>query len=281
MNAQAEKRPFACQPITARGVGAFAYASFGRLLLVQFICALITAGTVVWFLHAAWFPTVRQAIRQLPSQGVIRSGMLDWRADSPQRLAEGRFIALTVDLKHEGEARSPAHVQIEFGRTDFKIISLFGFLQRPYPKGWIIFFNRTELEPWWGAWSPPILAIVAGAVIAGLMLAWTCLATVYLLPVWLIGFFANRDLTFAASWRLAGAALMPGALFHVVAIIFYGLGALDLLRLVMAAALHVVVGWIYLFVGPLSLPRHPAIASLKPNPFVPDTSEPPKSGGPK
>ncbi len=272
MNPQAEKRPFAWQPITARGVAAFAYASLGRLLLVQFVCALITAGTVVWFLYTAWFPTVHQAIRQLPPQGTIRSGILDWHGDSPQRLADGRFIALSVDLKHEGGARSPAHLQIEFGRTDMKIISLFGFVQKPYPKGWIIFFNRTELEPWWGAWSPPILAITAGAVIIGLMLAWTCLATLYFLPVWLLGFFTNRDLNFGASWRLAGAALMPGASFHVVAIVFYGLGALDLLRLVMAVVLHMVVGWIYLFVGPLSLPRHPAVAALKPNPFVPDGS---------
>jgi len=279
MNAQAEKRPFAWQPITPRGVGAFAHGSLGRLLLVQFICALISAGTVVWFLYTAWFPTVHQAIRQLPPQGAIRSGQLDWQADSPQRLAEGRFIALSVDLKHEGEARSPAHLQIEFGRTDVKIISLFGFVRRPYPKGWIISFNRTELEPWWGAWSPPILAMAAGAVIAGLLLAWTCLATLYLLPVWLIGFFANRDLTLEGSFRLAGAALMPGALFHVVAIIFYGLGALDLLRLVMAAALHIVVGWIYLFVGALSLPKNPAVASLNPNPFTPNAVSPPTSQG--
>src|SRR5882724_6407201 len=142
MNAGAESQSFAWQPITPRGVAAFAAAPFGLLLLVQFICALITAGTVVWFLQAAWFPTVRQAIHQLPVQGVIRSGVLDWQADSPQRLAEGRFLALTVDLKHQGEARSPAHLQIEFGQSDLKAISLFGSARRPYPKGWLIFFNR-------------------------------------------------------------------------------------------------------------------------------------------
>ena len=268
MNAGAESQPFAWQPITPRGVAAFAHASFGRLILVQFICALVSAGTIIWLLQTAWFPTVRQAIHRLPPQGAIRAGSLDWQTNSPLTLAENRFIALTVDLNHSGETRSPSHLQVEFGQTDFKVISLFGFSRRAYPRGYTIGFNRSELEPWWGAWAPPILAIAGGTVIAALFIAWTVLATLYFLPLWLIAFFANRDLSLSSSWRLAGAVLMPGALFQVVAILFYGLGALDLLRLVTAAALHFVVSWIYLFLAPLCLPKHPAISVLKPNPFA-------------
>jgi len=183
------------------------------------------------------------------------------------RLAEGRFLALIVDLDHTGAARSPAQVQVEFGREDFKIYSLFGCVQGAYPQSGAVPFNRAELGPWWGAWEPPILAMVAGLVVAGLVVSWACLATVYCLPAWLIGFFANRDCSLGGSWRLAGAALMPGALLMCAAIVMYGWSALDLVRLAVAGAMHLVVGWIYLVVSPLCLPRHQA-TTAQANPFA-------------
>lgn len=235
---------------------------------MQLLFAAVAAATVLWFLESAWFPTITEAIRQLPAAGEIRSGKLDWRGESPQRLAEGHFLAFAVDLKHEGHARSPAHLEVEFGENDFKIFSLLGFFQHAYPAGWIIGFNRGDVEPAWGAWRPPILAIAAGLVISGLMLSWAVLGTVYCLAIWLFGFFSNRDLSLAGSWRLAGAALMPGALFLTGAIFLYGLGALDLIRLTVVAGLHLVIGWFYLFAGASCLPRHPEVPAAKANPFI-------------
>jgi hypothetical protein len=144
---------------------------------------------------------------------------------------------------------------------------LFGFIAEAYPKGWVVAFNREELGPWWGAWSPVILALAAGAVIVGLMLSWGLLATVYCLPVWLMGLYANRDLNLRGSWRLAGAALMPGALLMELAILFYGLRALDIVHLLAAFGAHFVVGWVYLAASPLHSRRHPA-ALGKGNPFA-------------
>jgi hypothetical protein len=267
MDASNGKARFAWQPLTVRGVAAFASATLGRLLLVQFIVALLAAGTVVWFVQRAWFPTIGAAIRELPPEGEIRFGKLDWPGHSPVRLAEGRFLALVVDLDHTGEAHSPAQVQVEFGREDFRVYSLFGCLQSAYPRSGAVAFNQTVLRPWWGAWAPPILAVAAGLVVVGLMLSWACLATVYWLPVWLIGFFADRDCSLGGSWRLAGAALMPGALLMCAAILTYGWGALDLVRLVVTAAVHVVVGWVYVVASPLCLPRHQA-ATANLNPFA-------------
>jgi hypothetical protein len=183
------------------------------------------------------------------------------------RLAEGRFLALVVDLDHSGEARSAAQVQVEFGRTDCKVFSLFGCMRCAYPPRWAAAFNRAELGPWWGAWAPAILAIVAVLVVGGLMLSWAILATVYFLPAWLAGFFANRDLSLPGSWRLAGAALMPGALLLSAVVVLYGWGALDLVLLAISAAVHLVMGWVYLCVSPLSLPRRQA-AGAKENPFA-------------
>jgi hypothetical protein len=267
MNESVEKAQFAWQPLTVRGVAAFARAPLGRLLLVQFMVALLAAGTIVWFLHKAWFPQISEAIRQLPLQGELRAGRLDWQGATPARLAEGRFLALVVDLDHAGEARSPAHVQVEFGRTNCMVFSLFGYVQGAYPRGQVVAFNSTELGPWWGAWAPAILAMSAGLVVVGLMVTWGCLATVCFLPVWLVGFFANRDLSLRGSWRLAGAALMPGALFMCVVVFLYGCCVMDLVGLAVAGALHLVISWVYLIISPLCLPRHPE-AVAKANPFA-------------
>jgi hypothetical protein len=267
MSASGDKTQIAWQPLTARGVAAFARASLARLLLVQLIVALLAAGTVVWFLQSCWFPTIGEAIRKLPAQGELRAGTLDWTGPSPTSLAEGRFLAIAVDLDHTGEARSPAQVQVEFGRADFKVCSLFGCGRGAYPHSGTLAFNRTVLWPWWGAWAPAILAIVAGSVVAGLMMIWACLATLYCLPVWLIAFFANRDCGLGGSWCLAGAALMPGALLMCAALCMYGWGALDLLRLAVTGGVHLAMAWVYLFISPFCLPRRPA-AALEGNPFA-------------
>jgi hypothetical protein len=265
MSASAEST-FAWEPLTPRGVAAFARARLSHLLLVQFIVALLATIAADCFLDMGCFPIISAAIKQLPDQGEIRASRLDWHGDSPQLLAEGGFLAFDVDLEHTGQIHSPAQVQIEFGRGTVRALSLLGYREWPYPPGWIVAFNRTDLEPLWGAWKPDILAIAAGAVIIGLMLSWAVLAAVYFLPVWGICFFANRDLNFRQSWRLAGAALMPGALLLTAAIVLYAVGALDLIQMSFALGAHLVLGWIYLFISPLFLPR--ALPAEKRNPFL-------------
>src|SRR5271167_4107016 len=110
------KSIFAWEPLTPCGVAAFAHASFSRLLLVQLIVSLVAAASVTWFLDDSVFPVVKTAIQNLPDAGEIRSAKLDWRGDSPKLLAEGRFLALDVDLEHSGKINSTADVQIEFGK---------------------------------------------------------------------------------------------------------------------------------------------------------------------
>ena len=268
MNETAEATTFAWQPLTPRGVAAFARASLRRLLLVEFIVALLAAAAVIWFLHEVWFPTVREAIRQLPTQGEVRQGKLAWRGDSPVHLAGDRFLAIVVDLNHEAEVGREADAAVEFGQRECRIYSLLGYVAVNYPAGWMIALNQAELEPWWGAWEPAILAGVGTIVVLGLMASWALLAVLYSLPALLAAFFANRGLNWRAGWRLASAALMPGALVLDAAIFLYGVSILDFVRLGLCAALHFVIGWIYLFASPLFLPRHPAAPTSKGNPFT-------------
>ncbi len=258
---------FAWEPFTPRGVAAFAHASFGRLLFVQIIIALLAATSVVWFLDDSVFPVIKSAIQNLPAAGEIRSAKLDWRGDSPKLLAEGRFLALDVDLNHSGKINSTADVQIEFGQETIRSSALLGYVEFPYPTGRIFSFNRTELEPLWGAWMSTILFVAAMATAVGLLASWWLLATVYFLPVWVLGFFVNRDLNFRRSWKLSGAALMPGALLMAAGILLYDFRAVDLVQFGFIFAAHFALGWIYLFVSLLFVPGIPA-ALPKGNPFV-------------
>jgi hypothetical protein len=259
----------AWQPLTPRGAAAFAGAPLRRLLLIQLAAAAVAAMVVAWFLQVAWFPTIRAAARQLPAHGEIRGGrLLDWAGESPRVLADGRFLAFAVDLDHGGSVRSPAHFQVEFGRTDIRCYSLLGFVACPYPRGYLIAFNRPEVEPWWGAWEPAITWISAILVAAGLPAGWALLATLYAPAAWFIGFFNNRKLDLAESWKLAGAALLPGALLMIAGIVGYGAGVLDLVGFGVIAGVHVVTGWIYVLISPLFAPKLPLAVAAQSNPFA-------------
>lgn len=268
MSDPAESKPAAWQPFTPKGVIAFARAPLRRLLLLQFIFALLAATTLVWFLRTAWFPTVRAAVSQLPAQGEMKSGKLSWPGPSPQLLAEGHFLAFVVDTNHTGALRSPAQVQVEFGRDDVYFYSLAGYREWPYPPEWSFDCNRLGAQAWWGAWQPPIQWLAFAGMLAWCFASWTVLATLYFLPVWLAGFFANRDLSLAQSWKLCGTALMPGALFMIMAIGFYGFGILDIVQLAACSAGHILIGWAYLTWSVWSCPKMVAIAAASGNPFA-------------
>ena len=178
----------AWEPLTPRGVAAFAHATVGRLLLVQFLVAFLAAASVVSFLERDWFPVVREAVHQLPDQGELSRAELKWSGETPQQLAENPFLGLAVDLYHSGKIGRASHLQVELGKTDFRIYSLLGYQVFDYPPEWNLPFNRTELEPWWGAWEPWLATIVAVTLVLGLLLTWNALAVIYCVPVRIISF---------------------------------------------------------------------------------------------
>jgi len=265
---KAGSKPFASEPFTPRGVASFAHAPVTRLLLVQLLVALTAAAFGVWFIMDSVFPVIQSAVQTLPAAGEVRSAQLDWRGDSPRLLAEGRILALGVDLNHSGNIHSTADVQIEFGREEIWALSLLGYLELPYPAGPPFAFNRTELEPLWGAWRSTILFVVALVAVISLLAGWWLLATLYCVPVWVLGFFANRDLNLRRALKLSAAALLPGALLLATGILLYDFGAVDIVQFGFIFGAHLVLGWIYLFVSLLFVPAHPAAGSVG-NPFAP------------
>ena len=176
-----------------------------------------------------------------------------------------RWICITA-----ASSGATSHLQVEFGREDFRVYSLLGYrVFAIIRRDGGCAFNRTELDPWWGAWEPWLLVTAAAlAMVASLMVSWAVLATMYCVPVRLITFFENRDLNWGQSWRLAGAALMPGALFLTAGIIAYGFGWMDLIRLGGMFGLHFIVGWIYLFITPYFCPRKTTAKKVGENPFA-------------
>lgn len=262
MNASAFSEPF-----TPRGVAAFARASFSWLFLAQLVVASVAAAVIVWFFYDGCFSTVQAAIENLPVEGKIHSGKLDWDGAS-QMLAEGHFFAFDVDLDHSGQFLSTADFRIEFGAKSIRAFSWFGFTDIPYPADETIPFNQPELDPLWKAWRVVILFLIAIAAIAALLATWYVLATIYFLPVRLHGFLANRDLDLRSSWKLSAAALLPGALLMIIGILLYDFGFLNPVSLLFVLGAHFVLHWLYLFFGLFFLPR---TSSTTPggNPFKP------------
>lgn len=277
-----DQYPGAWRPLTPRGIAVFSRSSFSRLFLVFCLMGLLASGTVVWVLAVAWYPVITAAVDRLPKEGQISGGRLAWRGETPLLLAENRFLALAVDLDHSAQTRSPAHIQAEFGLSDLRFYSLLGCCIVAYPNHYVIGFNFDEVKPRWGAWAPMILGLAAMVAWLWFLVSWTVLATLYCLPAWLLGLYSNRDLTFLGSWRLSGAALMPGALVMSVTLGLYGLGQLDVVRLLGAFALHLVIGWVYLVLGVLAAPKISDRPELKANPFTtPPPHEPTGQALPK
>ena len=171
------------------------------------------------------------AVQKLPATGEIRFGPLDWRGTRQNCSPRDDFWRLTWTWTTPARSIPPPTCKLSSARTPsalFRCSVTWEFLT---PAVTSSPFNRTELEPLWGAWAMECL-FIAGAVAAfAFLLSWWLLATIYFLPVWLLGFFANRDLNFRQSWRLAGAALLPGALLMAAGILLYGFGFLDLVSL--------------------------------------------------
>lgn len=246
--------PVAWQPFTPRGVAAFSQATFNRLFLIQLVTALIAAGTVVWFLSSAWVPLIRMAIQALPETGAIENQHLQTPLTGLVPLAASRHLGLVVNVGGVEATDSGADVRVEFHERHAHVCSLLGCLTLDYPRGWVIYFNRPELQPTWDAWQPVLLGLAAIGTVGGLLIAWFILATLYFFWVWLAAYFLDRDVSLGGSWRLAAAALLPGAFLMTAAIACYGAGWVDLVRLLLAAAIHLIVPWVFMAAAVHALP---------------------------
>ncbi len=270
------------QPLTFGGVAALARARWTRLLLLQAIVAVFIAAIVLVLFNRCWFPVVTQAVQGLSDFGSMRGARLAWPKQQAAVLAENRFLSLVVDIEESGGTGQIADVQVEFTRERIKVVSLLGYISFPYPGGSELELNRQTLDPWWNAWRPAFLFGGALAVFLILFANWFALAAVYALPVWTLAWVAGRAASLGMSWRMAAAALLPGAAWMGGALLLYALEQLSLVGLGVAFGLHFFVGWVYLIGAPFCVPGKEAAALVAgSNPFTPapaaELSTPPAS----
>ncbi len=258
----------AWQPFTPRGVAAFGLATFPRVFLVQGAVAALVGFTLIWALRAAWVPVISEAIQQLPETGSIRRGELNFTNASPQRLAENSHLAVVIDLNGTREAGHVADIEIAFEKKRVVLRGPLGAWSREYGSDYQFSFNRPELTPWWDARRWALLALLALALAGSVFVSWWLLALLYVPLVKFIAFFADRAVTWSGAWRVAAAALLPGACLVALALLLYGSGVIPLFQFGLLYVLHIVAGLVFVITSPFFLPKIFTAPGVK-NPFGP------------
>ena len=244
---EADVPPSAWQPFTFGGVAAFAGARLRRLLAVELAAAVLFGASAVWFLHRAYCPVILQAIQMMPETARVADGSLQGVPDT--LIAESRFLAIAATPQAGSEIGQDGDLLIQFRQNDFCAGSVFWpdwGLVFEYGQGASFSLARSNLEPWWGAWQPVLLAGAGAATVLFLLVLWAVLAAFYMFPAKFIAWFADRYLTWGGAWRLASAALLPGAVLMIGTVFLYGSSVMDLVGLSFSVAVHFIMGWVYL-----------------------------------
>lgn len=254
------------QPFTFGGVGRFASARLPRLLAVAALMAALSGMTLAWFVARCWAPVLQEATEKLPEGGAIQGGRLAWPSREMFETVGNSFLGIRVDPSNSQEGPRSADLWIEFRLESLRLRSLLGWVEFPYPTGWLLSLGKSEIVPRWGAWKNPGLALVAIGGIPGFILTWGFLALPLCLVPRIIAIVFGLDLSFAAAWKLAVAAHLPGALLMCFAIVLYGLGQIGLVLFTVLTGAHFLLTWVYLIGSPLTLGRK-SKASRRENPF--------------
>ncbi len=258
------------QPLTPRGAAAFARASLNLVCGFQLAVAALLAVSLIWFLHVAMFPVVRQGIQQLPEEGVIGMGELHLPPDTQVVVAENEWLALRVDLEAPGDQALVRDLELRFGPNALRACTGLGCITFIYPPNWTVPFNKMELAPWWDAWQSMLAAAAAFCLFSSLLLVWWILATLYAPLPRVLAYFSDRELTLDGAWRMAAASLLAGAVFMGFGILALGMGWIHLTKLLLFFLVHLIIPIVYVVVGTSVLPPRPR-HSTGPNPFHPSS----------
>jgi hypothetical protein len=238
------------------------------LFLAQAAVALLFAGCAIWFLGHRYAPVITEEIQKMPQAARLARGKL---AGIPGvQVSETKFLSITITADANAELDRSADLQIALRGDHVEISSIlssaFGSVEIDYAKESALDLSRAHLEPWWGAWRPVVLVGVGLAVAVWLMAVWAVLAWIYAPGAKLAAWFFDRQLSWAGAWRLAGAALLPGAALVAAGLVLYGGQMVDVFGLGYFGAVHFLVGWVYLVAAPLFAPRLSSARTNR-NPF--------------
>lgn len=254
------------QPLTGKGLAAFAQASTGRLLLFQVGFVWLTALLLAWGLAVAWVPVVEKSLLALPDAGAeVRQGRLLWPAET-QLLASSPHLALAVVPEAEVQLGQNGDVQVELHPVEFRFRGLLGQLRMTYPPTLVLPLDRTGATAAWGAWRLPLLILVGLGVGIGLLMLGWFLAALYAPVLALAAWLMRRPLPLKGAWKLGLAALMPASLLIDLGLMVYARQWIGLPLLTALFGLHFPASWMAAFWGLLRLPRQ-TVETADSNPF--------------
>ena len=267
------------QPLTGRGLAAFAVGSTGRVLFVQGVFAALIALAATWSVARMVFPAVQTHLPRLPeTPASIRDRQLHWPGTHAVLLVQCPQFAIAVDPESSGDLGLNGDIQLELQSRTLTFRGLLGETTLEYPAALDVPLDRIAASAAWGAWQFPMLALIFAATFGFTLLSWWLVAAIYLIPAWLMCRLIGKDLSATAAWRLSSAALWPAALLPMASLLLYATLWIRLPGLVVLWLLHFPAGWCWLAWGAFSLPRSSVhTPGSVPNPFSPADPDSPRA----
>jgi len=258
----------AWQPCTFGGVAAYAQAPWRRLLLAQVVFAALFAASAVWFLGHRYAPVITQEIEKMPEGASLTNGQLAGLSGVVS--SETKFLSIAVAPDEDADVDQSADLQIVLRRDHVVISSMLssalGSVERGYRSGFALDLSRSHLEPLWGAWRPVVLVAAGLAVVVWLLLVWAMLGWIYAPAAKVVAWLFDRQLSWPGAWRLACAALLPGAVLPAAGLVLYGWRMVDVFGLGYFGTVHFLVGWVYVLAAPVFAPLISSTGTNR-NPF--------------
>lgn len=233
-------------------------------LTIAFAGAFAVGVVMAWAVAQCWLPVFDAAVDHLPNSGQITNRMLHWQGDSPMVLAGNRFLAVVADLNFESELGYDADVCLTLGQRAFRVRSIAGYVEFPYPRAMPL--NRLETKPWWQAWRQTLTLAPAVGIALLCLVVWCVLAIVVVAPgVLCLAWLAKRRLSFWGAAKLALTGFAFSAPLPAGAMALYAVNMLDLVRLLAVSGAQVPVAVICTCALALFRPRTPTSVA---NPFA-------------
>ncbi len=221
-------------------------------------------------IHRAWIPGVELALSRLPEKVSFRDGRLGWPTPHPVVLANDRFLSLIVNPGAETTVDRSADIQIELGVRELRCRSLLGWMECPFPAFLDGDFGRSSALPWWDAWKPSLLMVLALVLWVALLISWALVASAYTGPAFLFARMLGKPTTLSQVWRSCAAALLPSGALVTAAGMAYACNQITLLLLGVFWLGHWLVGWVYLIGGIVRFPKASPLTdpASTPDPFA-------------
>lgn len=258
----------AWQPLTGKGLAAFADAALFRTGLLHLVFVLVTTALVGWILYWTWFPAIQRSVEQLPETGAeIRHGRFYWPTNESAILGETPQFGIAVDPNGTSFEGQSADLQLELRPQVARLRGLAGYTELPYGEDWEVRLDRISGQAGWLAWNWVFITL---AMVAAFLLLWLggwLVALVGSPVVWLVAYLLGRDLPWGGALRLVLASWIPAALLLDVGLWGYSWNWVRIVGLTAATGGHLIVWVVWMLWAAIARPQRQA--SEPENPFRP------------